>query len=29
MKLNTNIMWLFLVSATLAVGQNTAPCPAG
>jgi hypothetical protein len=31
MKLNTNIMWLwlFLVSTTLAVGQNTAPCPVG
>jgi hypothetical protein len=31
MKFNTNMMrlWLFLISATLAVGQNTAPCPAG
>jgi hypothetical protein len=29
MKLNTNIMWLFLVFASLAAGQNTAPCPAG
>jgi len=29
MKLNTNMLWLFLVSGTLAVGQNTAPCPAG
>jgi hypothetical protein len=31
MQLNTNMMllWLFLISATLAVGQNTAPCPAG
>jgi len=31
MKLNTKMMWLwlFLVSGTLAVGQNTAPCPGG
>jgi hypothetical protein len=31
MKFNTIMMrlWLFLISATLAVGQNTAPCPAG
>jgi translation initiation factor IF-2 len=31
MKFNTMMMrlWLFLISATLALGQNTAPCPAG